>query len=278
MAGVAPCGRQTARRQARRDARSAHHRHPRPRPPRVPRRHGTGAVRRRPSPLRRAVRAGQALAPGRRPDELDGQVAGRLSRRSSSRRAAPISPASTATTTSTCASATPGRWPATARRPRSRPSSARCPRGITHMLPTEDAAWVGEELQRRFGPQLLAVRDDRDGRQPVLDPARPPDHRSAAHRRPRLQLPRQRRRDVRLADRRRTGRGAPGQHRAAGRPGAHHPGRPVQRHRRARGGPGRPPGRGPPHRAGPDERRASSCPSRATTTPSARSPAGRARS
>jgi glutamate-1-semialdehyde 2,1-aminomutase len=25
------------------------------------------------------------------------------------------------------------------------------PRGITHMLPTEDAAWVGEELQRRFG-------------------------------------------------------------------------------------------------------------------------------
>ena len=25
------------------------------------------------------------------------------------------------------------------------------PLGITHMLPTEDAAWVGEELQRRFG-------------------------------------------------------------------------------------------------------------------------------
>jgi glutamate-1-semialdehyde 2,1-aminomutase len=25
------------------------------------------------------------------------------------------------------------------------------PHGITHMLPTEDAAWVGEELQRRFG-------------------------------------------------------------------------------------------------------------------------------
>ena len=24
-------------------------------------------------------------------------------------------------------------------------------RGITHMLPTEDAIWVGEELQRRFG-------------------------------------------------------------------------------------------------------------------------------
>jgi glutamate-1-semialdehyde aminotransferase len=27
------------------------------------------------------------------------------------------------------------------------------PRGITHMLPTEDAAWAGEELQRRFGPR-----------------------------------------------------------------------------------------------------------------------------
>src|SRR3954447_19969897 len=28
----------------------------------------------------------------------------------------------------------------------------RAPRGITTMLPTEDAAWVGEELARRFGP------------------------------------------------------------------------------------------------------------------------------
>jgi glutamate-1-semialdehyde 2,1-aminomutase len=28
------------------------------------------------------------------------------------------------------------------------------PRGITHMLPTEDAAWVGEELRRRFGLQF----------------------------------------------------------------------------------------------------------------------------
>ena len=27
----------------------------------------------------------------------------------------------------------------------------RAPRGITTMLPTEDAAWVGEELTRRFG-------------------------------------------------------------------------------------------------------------------------------
>ena len=27
----------------------------------------------------------------------------------------------------------------------------RAPQGITTMLPTEDAAWVGEELTRRFG-------------------------------------------------------------------------------------------------------------------------------
>ena len=31
-------------------------------------------------------------------------------------------------------------------------------RGITHMLPTEDAAWVGEELARRFGLAVVAVR------------------------------------------------------------------------------------------------------------------------
>ncbi|HTC85326.1 MAG TPA: transaminase, partial [Candidatus Acidoferrum sp.] len=32
--------------------------------------------------------------------------------------------------------------------------SRQMPRGITHMLPTEDAAWVGEELRRRFGLQF----------------------------------------------------------------------------------------------------------------------------
>ena len=40
-------------------------------------------------------------------------------------------------------------------------------RGITHMLPTEDAAWVGEELTRRFGLPLVAVRAVGDRRQPV---------------------------------------------------------------------------------------------------------------
>ena len=39
------------------------------------------------------------------------------------------------------------------------------------MLPTEDASWVGEELTRRFGLPLLAVRPDRDRRQPLRDSA-----------------------------------------------------------------------------------------------------------
>ena len=66
-------------------------------------------------------------------------------------RRARISAASTATTTSTSASATPARWPATGRRRRVAAVERQMRRGITHMLPTEDAAWVGEELTRRFG-------------------------------------------------------------------------------------------------------------------------------
>ena len=94
------------------------------------------------------------LAPRGRADELDGQV-GRRRSRCSSRRAVgrPFHVTSTATTTSTSASATPARWPATARRRPSPRSNARCGRGITHMLPTEDAVWVGEELTRRFGAE-----------------------------------------------------------------------------------------------------------------------------
>ena len=74
-------------------------------------------------------------------------------------------------------------------------------------------------------------------------------------RRPRPQLPRLGRRDVRLLDARGRGRRAPGQHRAGGRPGADHPGRAVQRHRRARAGAGRPGRRRGPRRAGPHQRR-----------------------
>jgi glutamate-1-semialdehyde 2,1-aminomutase len=53
--------------------------------------------------------------------------------------------------------------------------------GLTTMLPTEDAAWVGEELQRRFGL--------------------PPGHRPAARRGLQLVLPRLGRRGVRDAGR-----------------------------------------------------------------------------
>ena len=78
--------------------------------------------------------------------------------------------------------------------------------GITAMLPTEDAAWVGEELARRFGLPLwqftlsatdanrFAIRICRARHRPPEDP------------RLQLLLPRHRRRDVRDAARRRLGR------------------------------------------------------------------------
>ena len=43
---------------------------------------------------------------------------------------------------------------------RSRPIVGAGGKGITLMLPTEDAHWVGGELARRFGLPLLAVRAD----------------------------------------------------------------------------------------------------------------------
>ena len=52
---------------------------------------------------------------------------------------------------STSASATRARWPATGPAPTVAAVERGMRRGITHMLPTEDAAWVGEELTRRFG-------------------------------------------------------------------------------------------------------------------------------
>ena len=42
--------------------------------------------------------------------------------------------------------------------------------GITLMLPTEDAAWVGTEMARRFRRAVLAVLPYRDRREPVRDP------------------------------------------------------------------------------------------------------------
>ena len=44
--------------------------------------------------------------------------------------------------------------------------------GITAMLPTEDAAWAGEELARRFGLPLWQFTLTRDRREPLRDPDR----------------------------------------------------------------------------------------------------------
>ena len=83
--------------------------------------------------------------------------------------------------TSTSASATPARWPVTPRRPVRGRLTRRYGElgGATTMLPTEDAAWVAAELTRRFGLTLLELHADRDGRQPVGDPARPAADRAA---------------------------------------------------------------------------------------------------
>jgi glutamate-1-semialdehyde 2,1-aminomutase len=85
--------------------------------------------------------------------------------------------------------------------PTLRAIAEQAPRGITLMLPSEDALWVGQEMQRRFGPAVLAVRADRHRRQPLRDPDRARDHRAAEDPRVQLVLPRHRRRDVRDARR-----------------------------------------------------------------------------
>ena len=147
--------------------------------------------------------------------------------------------------------------------------------GTTTMLPTEDAAWVGEELARRFGLPLLAVRADRDRREPLGAPARARGHRPAEGARLQLVLPRLGRRGVRDARRRRRARSRERQRRPAGRPGRDHEGRRVQRPRRARARRSRPatsPACSPSRRS---RTSASSSPSPASTTACASSRAGR---
>ena len=148
-----------------------------------------------------------------------------------------ISTTSTATSTSTSASATPARWPATARRRPSRAVERQLRRGITHMLPTEDAIVAADELRRRFGlPSWQFTLTATDANRFAIRLARD-DHRPAEDPRPRPQLPRLGRRDVRLAAR----------PTAASRPGAATSAPPVdpaettrvvrvQRRRRARAG------------------------------------------
>ena len=100
----------------------------------------------------------------------------------------------------------------------------------------------------------MAVRAHRNGREPVLDPARTPRHRSSEGARLQLVLPRERRRDVRDA-RRRAGRGEAGQPRPAGAAGRDDEGGRVERPRRARGGARAAGRRARPHRARAHERR-----------------------
>ena len=49
-------------------------------------------------------------------------------------------------------------------------------RGITTMLPSEDAVWVGEELTPPFRPAAVAVHAHGDRRQPLRTPPGAGDH------------------------------------------------------------------------------------------------------
>ena len=101
----------------------------------------------------------------------------------------------TATSTPTSASATPEPWPAT--RPPAPDGGRTGARGFTVMLPTEDAAWVGADLARRFGVALLAVLAHRHRRQPLAAAHVPPGDRPTAGDGLQLVLPRLGRRGLR---------------------------------------------------------------------------------
>ena len=107
--------------------------------------------------------------------------------------------------------------------------------GITMMLPTEEAIWVGEELTRRFGvPRWLFTLSATDANRTALRLARQLTRPAEG---PRLQLllPRLRRRGVRRRGARRDRRPR-GQRRRAGRRRRDHGRDRVQRRRRARAG------------------------------------------
>ena len=100
------------------------------------------------------------------------------------------------------------------------------------MLPTEDAAWVGAELARRFGLPLWSFTlTATDANRWAIRLARLVTGRPKILRL-RLLLPRQRRRDVRRARAGRRRRRPRRQRRRAGRPSRDHAGRRVQRPRR----------------------------------------------
>ena len=178
----------------------------RPNPPRVPPSPARSGASSRPTRARRSsshARAG--LAARRRADALDDAV-GRARSRSSSRRR----PGRALTDVDGDRVRRP--LPRRHRRddrPRARRRSPRRSRSRRARGITLDAADRGRDLGRRgagapLRPAALAVRADRDRRQPVRAPARPA--RSPAARRSlvhQLVLPRHRRRDVRRRSRRR---------------------------------------------------------------------------
>ena len=125
-------------------------------------------------------------------------------------------------------------------------------RGLTYMLPTEDALAVARLLARPVRPSPLADRDDRNRRQPFCAPGCPCRDRPAKN--PRLQrlLSRHRRRNHGPAEGRPRGQQAGARRRVPGL-GRRHADRRVQR----RAGPGKG-ARGRRrrlrhHRAGPDQ-------------------------
>ncbi len=125
--------------------------------------------------------------------------------------------------------------------------------------PHVHAADRGRDLGRRrdaaaVRPRLLAVLPDRHRREPVRASPGPADDRPLQGGRARLELPRQRRRDLRHARGRTRGLEA-GQRRAGVRPRDHDPGRPLQRPRGAGGGARRRRRRVLPVRAGAHEHR-----------------------
>ena len=177
------------------------------------------------------------------------------SRRTSRAPRAPISGASTATTTSTLCLGDTGAMAGHGPAPTIAAVERQMRRGITHMLPTEDAAWVGEELTRRFGVGAWQFAlSASDANRWVLRLARLITGRSkvAVH-------------DhcyhgsvdeaIAMLGPDGVGRPRPRVGRAAGRRRADDPRRRVQRHRRPRGRPRRRRRRRRPVRARPDQRR-----------------------
>ena len=106
----------------------------------------------------------------------------------------------------------------------------RAARGITLMLPTEDASWVGGRARAALRTAALAVRPDGDRRQPLRSSPGEGDHRPAEGPGLRLVLPRHRRRELRDRGRERDPLAAR-QHRAAGRSLRDHSGGRVERPR-----------------------------------------------